>query len=155
MFGCLICVNTMHPRTQSSPANHSVIKRWLVFILALICEYQTHRCVLIYYLLNSVDLQTNSNTTGSQMKCVIFFSKYVLFQSSKIKFSLFVQWKSSPLGCSNCQREAPSNSAMRVTCQGPLGRACTENIDLLIILFRSLVTPGWYLSLLSPRKNLN
>lgn len=98
-----------NPKFPSKPQRYYKI---IVFMLTLICEYQTHRCILIIYFVNSVRQQINSNTTGSRMKCVIFFCKCVLFQSCKIKFSFFVQWKGSPLGCSICQQEAPSNSAV-------------------------------------------
>lgn len=75
------CVSTQCiPEPTAAQQNHSVIKRCLAFIPTQVCDFQTYRCILIYYLLDSVPLQTTCNMTARRMKGVLFFSEYVLFQ---------------------------------------------------------------------------
>lgn len=75
------CVSTQCiPEPTAAQQNHSVIKRCLAFMPARVCDFQTYRCILIYYLLDSVPLQTTCNMTARRMKRVLFFSEYVLFQ---------------------------------------------------------------------------
>lgn len=81
MFSCLICVNTIHTGTKSSPAECSLIIGRLVFISALIHKHQVHRRILMHHLVYP-DLQQHNRKLGN----------YVLFQSFKNKFRVFSLW---------------------------------------------------------------
>lgn len=101
---CLIRGNTMHAKTQSSPPNH-VIKRWLVFILALTCEYQTHRRILIYYLVDSVHLQANKQHNRKSNEMWYFPANMYNFKAPKSSSACLSRGRVLPLTAQIVQRK--------------------------------------------------
>lgn len=140
MFGCLIGVDQRTPKPKV-PQQTTASDLWA-------SEASMLPHILFSPFCSSANKEQHNRT--SHEMCNTFFCKCVSFQSWACLSRGKVLFQAAQIVNRKRYQIQPW-----VTFQEPFARACTENIDLLIVLLRSLVTPGSCLSLLLPKKNLN